>query len=86
MKMYGMKPKRPRDVNQLAKFIVDVATGQIPSPDPFNGKDPDRVLNGEMGGLKGGPERARRLTPEQRKSIAQKGATARWKAKSSPEI
>ena len=23
------RPKRPRDANQLAKFIVDVATGEI---------------------------------------------------------
>ena len=28
------KPKRPRDANQLAKFIVDVATGKLMIPRP----------------------------------------------------
>jgi hypothetical protein len=27
-----MTPKRPRDPNQLAKSIIDIATGQQPSP------------------------------------------------------
>lgn len=33
------KGKRPRDTNQLAKFIVDVTTGQIDAPDPNAGKN-----------------------------------------------
>ena len=33
---------------------------------------------GKLGGLKGGPARAKMLTPEQRKEIARKGALARW--------
>jgi hypothetical protein len=28
------KGKRPRDTNHLAKFIVDVTTGQVDLPDP----------------------------------------------------
>jgi len=36
---------------------------------------------GRLGGLKGGPERARRLSPERRKEIAQKAARARWDKK-----
>ena len=28
------KPKRTRDANQLAKFIVDVATGEEPVHEP----------------------------------------------------
>ena len=28
------KPKRPRDANQLAKFIVDEATGEDPEYKP----------------------------------------------------
>ena len=35
------KPKRPRDANQLAKFIVDVATGD-PDPEVMKGKPSDR--------------------------------------------
>ena len=26
---YGRKPKRPKDENQLAKSIVDIATGKV---------------------------------------------------------
>lgn len=32
------KGKRPRDTNQLAKFIVDVTTGQADIPDPNAGE------------------------------------------------
>ena len=28
------KPKRPRDASQLAKFIVDVATGEVEDKEP----------------------------------------------------
>jgi hypothetical protein len=36
-------PKRPRDTNQLAKFIVDLATGEETEPKPTEtGKDPPR--------------------------------------------
>lgn len=38
------KPKRPRDANQLAKFVVDLATGDQPEPKPVDdGKDPAAV-------------------------------------------
>jgi hypothetical protein len=33
---------------------------------------------GKLGGLKGGKARAAKLTPAERKSIAQKAARARW--------
>jgi hypothetical protein len=44
---------------------------------------PEEVLNffrkeGRKGGLKGGPARARTLTPKRRKEIARKAAAARW--------
>ncbi len=35
-----MTAKRPRDPNQLAKSIIDIATGQKPDRDPDQGKDP----------------------------------------------
>jgi len=47
------KPKRPRDTIQLAKFIVDVATGDIDEPKTDDGKDPAAVALGRKGGLKG---------------------------------
>jgi hypothetical protein len=72
------KGKRPRDTNQLAKFIVDVTTAQIPAPDPGVGKNPKAVKSGSIGGLKGGPARAAKLTPVQRKRIAVHAARKRW--------
>ena len=41
-------------------------------------KDPIAVAMGRRGGLKGGPARARKLTPQQRIEIARKAANARW--------
>ncbi len=74
-------PRRPRDPNQLAKLIVDLASGEAaepgpPPPDPQ--KDPAAVSLGQRGGLKGGAARAASLTPEQRREIAKKAAAKRW--------
>lgn len=66
------KPKRPRDANQLAKFIVDVATGEA------DDTKPDKAEGQQRGGLKGGKARAEALTPEERSAIAKKAAKARW--------
>lgn len=41
-------------------------------------KDPAAVSLGRRGGLKGGPARARKLTPEQRSESARKAVLARW--------
>jgi len=75
------KGKRPRDTNQLAKWIVDLSTGRIPTPDPNQGKSPAAIKRGRAGGLKGGNVRAAILTPEQRRQIAKRAATARWQKK-----
>jgi len=73
-------PKRPRDANQLAKFITGIATGDIDEPKPkATWKDPAAVSLGRKGGLKGGTARAQSLSSEKRKEIAQKAAKARWK-------
>lgn len=66
--------KRPRDTNQFAKHIVDVATGECPetlAATPVN-------EFARAGGLKGGRTRASALTPQQRREIAQKAAAASW--------
>lgn len=70
------RPKRPRDVNQLAKQIVDEATGQ--SDPPEDTRDPAAVELGRRGGLKGGPARAKKLSPERRSEIARRAAEQRW--------
>ena len=69
-------PKRPRDPNQLAKLIVDIATGEVQDDVSEKKKSPPR---GRKGGLKGGKARARCLTPQEREDIARLAARARWK-------
>ena len=71
-------PKRPRDANQLAKRIVDIATGDLSDADPDAGKDPAAVALGRRGGLKGGKARSNNLSPAQRTEAATKAAKARW--------
>ena len=72
-----MKPKRPRDANQLAKFIVDLTTGDAKEKDPYEGKNPAAVELGRKGGLKGGKARAEKLSPAQLSKIGKKGAAAK---------
>jgi len=73
------KPKRPRDTNELAKFITDLATGAQQEPDKYKGKNPAAVELGRLGGLKGGKARAKSLTAKKRSDIAKKAAKSRWK-------
>jgi hypothetical protein len=72
------KPKRPRDPNQLAKLVVDLATGRASETAPRK-KNPAAVALGRLGGAKGGDARAKSLTAKRRTEIAKKAATARWK-------
>jgi hypothetical protein len=80
--MPNRSSKRPRDLNSLAKFLTDVATGQAELPKTDDGKDPAAVALGRKGGLKGGKARAKSLTAEQRAEIARIAASARWKKSS----
>ena len=74
------KPKRPKDTNQLAKMIVDIATGEIEADTVADdGKNPAAVALGRLGGLKGGKARAKKLSPRERTKIAKIAANARWK-------
>ncbi len=64
-----------KDLNQLAKFIVDQATDEtVP-----NQEKKAIAAARSKGGKAGGAKRAATLTEEQRKEIARLGATARWK-------
>jgi hypothetical protein len=69
--------KRPRDPNQLAKLIVDIAAGDV--ADDISPKKRAASLPGRSGGLKGGNARAKSLTAAERAEIAHVAATARWK-------
>jgi len=41
-------------------------------------KNPAAVALGRLGGLKGGPARAAKMTPEQRSAAGRKAVLARW--------
>jgi hypothetical protein len=71
--------KRPRDPNQLAKLIVDIATGD--AEDTVSPKKRAASVRGRSGGLKGGKARAKLLTKERRSEIAKSEARSRWKKK-----
>ena len=65
-------PKRPRDTAQLAKFMVDMATGKVPKDAP----EPE-----DLTAMRRGKARAEALSPKKRRAIAKKAARARWKGK-----
>lgn len=81
------KGKRPRDPNQLAKWTVDVSTGQIPTPEepaappattPANLSEYMAAI-GRKGGQLGGKRRLKTMTKAERHKAAVKAAKTRWK-------
>jgi hypothetical protein len=75
------KGKRPRDPNQLAKWIVEQSTAE-PVPEKPIQAPPDlsayMAAMGRRGGLVGGKRRLVTMTPAARKKAAAKAAQARW--------
>lgn len=87
-KRSSKKKRRPADLNQLAKSIVNEATSEdqpeTPSPDESpddSGKNPAAVALGKLGGKKGGPARAKKLSKRRRSEIAKEAAQVRWRTK-----
>lgn len=82
MRKKSKKKKRPTDLNLLAASIVKDATNENPTTEEptteLPTKNPHAVALGHLGGLKGGPARAKRLSKKKRSEIAQKAAKARW--------
>ena len=64
-----------------AQKVVEIST-KLPMPE----KNPAAVALGRMGGLKGGNARAAKLSPEERKEIAQRAAKQRWANRKSIEL
>ena len=62
-------PNRERDINQRAKQIVAIASGEVADELP-EAPPASHVKRGEA--------RAAKLTPAQRKRIAKKAARTRW--------
>ncbi|MFA7256823.1 MAG: hypothetical protein WC047_04545 [Kiritimatiellales bacterium] len=78
------KTKRPTDINQLAKSIVEQATSETPENAPkHDAATISEVMRemGRRGGLKGGKARAESLSAKRRKEIAKKAAVKRWENK-----
>ncbi len=76
-----MKKPGPKDLNELAKSIVDDATSEDAPEDQaedLSGKNPAAVALGRLGGKKGGPARAKKLSKKRRSEIAKKAAMSRW--------
>jgi len=65
-------------LNALAARIVGEATGEEKAPPQEPEKNPAAVELGRLGGLKGGPARAEKLSAEKRSEIARRAALKRW--------
>jgi hypothetical protein len=82
------KGKRPRDANQLAKWVVDTSTSEVSETSPSSAALPGpaapadisayMAAMGRKGGQIGGKRRLVTMTAAQRKKVAAKAAKARW--------
>lgn len=73
-----MPAKRPpKDSNQLAKYILEVTTGETEKIEPPQ-KNPHAQALSKLGASKGGKARALVLSAKKRREIAKKGAKSRW--------
>ena len=76
------KGKRPRDPNQLAKWLVDNSTAEpVPAVPVPSDLSQYMAAMGRKGGQIGGKRRLVTMTKEQRRKIAVKAAKARWEKK-----
>lgn len=72
------KKNKKQDINKLAYNIVQQATEENHSDLLPTNKNPHAVALGRLGGLKGGPARAKKLSKKQKSEIARKAAKTRW--------
>ncbi len=74
-------PKRPRRSNdpvQAAHQVYMEIIGEAPRQVPPTPDDSPAAVAKRQGASQGGAKRAKGLTPERRREIAQKAAKARW--------
>ena len=77
-----MPTKRPpKDANELAKYILDVTTGDVDKIEPPK-KNPHAQALSKLGASKGGNARAATLSAKKRSQIAKRAAKARWEKRS----
>jgi hypothetical protein len=77
----GREKKMPAGINRPAEAVCETTRGDAILKEPARKKNPAAVALGRLGGLKGGKARAKKLSEEERKRIAQKAAKARWSKK-----
>ncbi len=79
------RKKKDHDFSVTAYRVVQDAAGE--EPDAPKQEEPEltpeerhaaAVALGRLGGKKGGPARAKKLSAERRREIAKKAAAARW--------
>ncbi len=73
------RPKRPKDINQLAHELVRLSTEE-PKEQPISSSDISRVMRemGHRGGKIGGKRRLETMSPEERSQAAYRAAQVRW--------
>lgn len=69
--------QRPADMIGNAVKVMEIATGEIAE----DVEDDDKDRAAQSPGQRGGRARARVLSPERRKQIAESAASARWAAR-----
>lgn len=73
-----MPAKRPpKDLNELARYIIDVTIGDTDKIEPPK-KNPHAQALAKLGASKGGKARAQKLSAKKRAQIAKTAAKARW--------
>jgi hypothetical protein len=86
-KRSSKKPTEAIAADQPQEATPEVAA--MPAPElaqpAADGKNPAAVALGRLGGKKGGPARAKKLTREQRSEIARKAAQERWRKRNDQE-
>jgi hypothetical protein len=68
--------RRPADV--IGNAVMVIATGEIEEQFGLGPKPGKDAAAADLG-KRGGAARAKKLTPEQRREIAKKGAASRWR-------
>lgn len=86
--MGKQRNKKRRDVAEVARSIVEQATGEKLSGGPLekpkepaepDTRNPAAVALSKLGASKGGKARAAKLSAKRRKEIAEKAAKSRWR-------
>ena len=82
---HRVREKRPRDINQLAHYLVQKSTEEeLTEAQPESKPERSAISEylakiGRKGGLKGGKARAEKLSSKRRSAIARTAASERWR-------